>query len=102
MIAFLEGTLTESWPTRAVINCQGIGYDLLIPVTTFDHLPQPGEKVRLLTHLVVREDAHTLYGFFSSGERDLFRLLLHHVSGVGPKTALSILAVQPQARPKRG
>ena len=98
MIAFLEGTLTESWPTRAVINCQGIGYDLLIPVTTFDHLPQPGEKVRLLTHLVVREDAHILYGFFSSGERDLFRLLLHHVSGVGPKTALSILAgTTPQA-----
>jgi Holliday junction DNA helicase RuvA len=75
-----------------VINCQGIGYELLIPVTTFDHLPKIGEKIRLLTHLVVREDAHTLYGFFSSGERDLFRLLLHHVSGVGPKTALSILA----------
>jgi len=92
MISFLEGTLAEAWPTRAVINCQGIGYELLIPVTTFDHLPKPGEKVRLLTHLVVREDAHTLYGFFSTGERDLFRLLLHHVSGVGPKTALSILA----------
>jgi len=92
MISFLEGTLAEAWPTRAVINCQGIGYELLIPVTTFDHLPKIGEKIRLLTHLVVREDAHTLYGFFSSGERDLFRLLLHHVSGVGPKTALSILA----------
>jgi len=92
MISFLEGTLSEAWPTRAVINCQGIGYELLIPVTTFDHLPKIGEKIRLLTHLVVREDAHTLYGFFSSGERDLFRLLLHHVSGVGPKTALSILA----------
>ena len=98
MISFLEGTLAESWPTRAVINCQGIGYELLIPVTTFDHLPLLGEKVRLLTHLVVREDAHTLYGFFTSGERDLFRLLLHHVSGVGPKTALSILAgTTPQA-----
>ena len=92
MISFLEGTLAEAWPTRAVINCQGIGYELLIPVTTFDRLPKIGEKIRLLTHLVVREDAHTLYGFFSSGERDLFRLLLHHVSGVGPKTALSILA----------
>ena len=92
MMSFLEGTLAEAWPTRAVINCQGIGYELLIPVTTFDHLPKIGEKIRLLTHLVVREDAHTLYGFFSSGERDLFRLLLHHVSGVGPKTALSILA----------
>jgi len=98
MISFLEGTLSESWPTRAVVNCQGIGYELLIPVTTFDHLPLLGEKVRLLTHLVVREDAHTLYGFFTSGERDLFRLLLHHVSGVGPKTALSILAgTTPQA-----
>ena len=98
MISFLEGTLAESWPTRAVINCQGIGYELLIPVTTFDHLPLLGEKVRLLTHLVIREDAHTLYGFFTSGERDLFRLLLHHVSGVGPKTALSILAgTTPQA-----
>jgi len=92
MISFLEGTLAEAWPTRAVIKCQGIGYELLIPVTTFDRLPKIGEKIRLLTHLVVREDAHTLYGFFSSGERDLFRLLLHHVSGVGPKTALSILA----------
>jgi len=98
MISFLEGTLSESWPTRAVVNCQGIGYELLIPVTTFDHLPLVGEKVHLLTHLVVREDAHTLYGFFTSGERDLFRLLLHHVSGVGPKTALSILAgTTPQA-----
>ena len=98
MISFLEGTLAESWPTRAVINCQGVGYELLIPVTTFDHLPLLGEKVRLLTHLVIREDAHTLYGFFTSGERDLFRLLLHHVSGVGPKTALSILAgTTPQA-----
>ena len=92
MIAFLEGTLDEAWPTRAVINCHGLGYEVLIPVTTYDRLPAPQEKVRLLTHLVVREDDHTLYGFFTPGERDLFRLLLHHVSGVGPKTALSILA----------
>ena len=56
MISFLEGTLSEAWPTRAVINCQGIGYELLIPVTPYDRLPQPNEKVRLLTHLVVRED----------------------------------------------
>ncbi|NDE85760.1 MAG: Holliday junction branch migration protein RuvA [Verrucomicrobia bacterium] len=92
MIAFLEGTLDEAWPTHAVINCHGLGYEVLIPVTTYDRLPAPKEKVRLLTHLVVREDDHTLYGFFTPGERDLFRLLLHHVSGVGPKTALSILA----------
>jgi holliday junction DNA helicase RuvA len=92
MISFVEGALTESWPTRAVVNCQGVGYEVQIPVTTYDRLPKVGEKVRLLTHLAVREDDHTLYGFFSTGERDLFRLLLHHVSGVGPKTALSILA----------
>lgn len=92
MISFLEGTLDEAWPTRAVLNCHGIGYEVLIPVTTYDRLPPPQEKIRLLTHLVVREDDHTLYGFFTTGERDLFRLLLHHVSGVGPKTALSILA----------
>ena len=92
MISFVEGTLTESWPTRAVVSCQGVGYEVQIPVTTYDRLPKVGEKVRLLTHLAVREDDHTLYGFFSTGERDLFRLLLHHVSGVGPKTALSILA----------
>ena len=91
MISFVEGTLSESWPTRAVISCQGVGYEIQIPVTTYDRLPKAGEKVRLLTHLAVREDDHTLYGFFSTGERDLFRLLLHHVSGVGPKTALSIL-----------
>ena len=92
MISFVEGTLSESWPTRVVISCQGVGYEIQIPVTTYDRLPKAGEKVRLLTHLAVREDDHTLYGFFSTGERDLFRLLLHHVSGVGPKTALSILA----------
>ncbi len=92
MISFVEGTLAESWPTRAVISCHGVGYEVHIPVTTYDRLPKAGEKVRLLTHLAVREDDHTLYGFFTTGERDLFRLLLHHVSGVGPKTALSILA----------
>lgn len=92
MIAFLDGTLSESWPTHVVLDCQGIGYELLIPVSTYDRLPKCGEKVHLLTHLVVREDAHTLYGFFTGEERALFRLLLHHVSGVGPKTALAILA----------
>ncbi len=75
-----------------MVSCQGVGYEVQIPVTTYDRLPKVGEKVRLLTHLAVREDDHTLYGFFTTGERDLFRLLLHHVSGVGPKTALSILA----------
>src|SRR5207245_3845324 len=62
------------------------------PLSSFDKLPQPGHEVKLLTQLVVREDAHTLYGFASAAERDLFRLLVNSVSGIGPKTALNILS----------
>ena len=92
MIAFLEGILAEALPTQIVVNVQGVGYQVMIPISSFERLPEPGSKVKILTHLAVREDAHILYGFFSSGERDLFRLLLHHVSGVGPKIALSVLS----------
>jgi len=67
----------------------------MIPVSSYERLPQPGAPVKILTHLTVREDAHILYGFFSSSERDLFRLLLHHVTGVGPKIALAILSGLP-------
>ena len=91
MIAFLEGELAEAWPTQVVISVQGVGYLVQIPLSSFDHLPAVGQRVRLLTHLVVREDAHLLFGFASSAERDLFRLLLQHVSGVGPKLALAVL-----------
>ncbi len=92
MIAFLEGELAEAWPTQVVISVQGVGYLVQIPLSSFDHLPAVGQRVRLLTHLVVREDAHLLFGFASSAERDLFRLLLQHVSGVGPKLALAVLS----------
>jgi Holliday junction DNA helicase RuvA len=92
MITFLEGMLSESLPTQVVINVRGVGYQVLIPLSSFDRLPAPGSPVRILTHLVVREDAHVLYGFSTAEERDLFRLLLHHVSGVGPKLALAILS----------
>ena len=95
MIAFLEGTLAESLPTQIVVNVHGVGYQVLIPVSSFERLPQPGSPVKILTHLTVREDAHVLYGFFSAAERDLFRLLLHHVSGVGPKIALAVLSGLP-------
>jgi len=67
----------------------------MIPVSSYERLPQPGSPVKILTHLAVREDAHILYGFFSSSERDLFRLLLHHVTGVGPKIALAVLSGLP-------
>lgn len=92
MITFLEGVLVESLPTQVVIDVRGVGYQVLIPLSSYDRLPLPGSSFRLLTHLVVREDAHLLYGFASQEERDLFRLLIHHVSGVGPKMALSVLS----------
>jgi len=92
MIAFLDGELVEALPTQVVIAVQGVGYVIQIPLSSFDQLPRPGNRVRLLTHLVVREDAHLLYGFMTAAERDLFRLLLQHVSGVGPKIALAVLS----------
>jgi len=92
MIAFLEGILSESLPTQIVVNVHGVGYQVLIPISSFERLPQVGASVKILTHLTVREDAHVLYGFCTAGERDLFRLLLNHVTGVGPKIALAVLS----------
>ena len=92
MITFLHGKLVEALPTQAVVDVNSVGYEVLIPLSSFDKLPQPGHDVKLLTQLVVREDAHILYGFMTAAERDLFRLLVNTVSGIGPKTALNILS----------
>jgi Holliday junction DNA helicase RuvA len=92
MITFLHGKLVESLPTHVIVDVNGIGYEALIPLSSFDKLPQPGQDVKLLTQLVIREDAHVLYGFMSHEERNLFRLLTNTVSGIGPKTALNILS----------
>jgi Holliday junction DNA helicase RuvA len=92
MITFLEGTLEESYPTHVVVNVHGVGYHILIPLSSYDRMPRSGDQIRILTHLQVREDAHVLYGFYSAEERDLFRLLINHVSGIGPKTALDVLS----------
>lgn len=92
MIAFLDGELAEAWPTQVIVSVHGVGYLAQIPLSSFEHLPPVGQRVRLLTHLVVREDAHLLFGFLSPAERDLFRLLLQHVTGVGPKLALAVLS----------
>lgn len=92
MITFLHGKLVEALPTHVTVEVNGVGYEALIPLSSFDKLPQPGQSLRLLTQLIVREDAHTLYGFMSSEERDLFRLLINTVSGIGPKTALNVLS----------
>jgi len=92
MITFLHGKLVEALPTHVTMDVNGVGYEALIPLSSYGKLPAPGQEVKLLTHLVVREDAHTLYGFMSTGERDLFRLLINTVSGIGPKTALNLLS----------
>lgn len=92
MISFLQGKLAEALPTQVTVEVSGLGYDVLIPLSSYDKLPPPGNQVKLLTHLAVREDAHTLYGFMTSAERELFRLLINNVSGIGPKIALNILS----------
>jgi len=92
MITFLHGRLVEALPTQATVDVHGVGYEVLIPLSSFDKLPAPGSEVRLLTHLAVREDAHVLYGFMTAAERELFRLLIHTVSGIGPKIALNVLS----------
>jgi Holliday junction DNA helicase RuvA len=92
MITFLQGKLVEALPTQVIVDVNGMGYEVLIPLSSFDKLPAPGQPLKLLTQLIVREDAHILYGFATTGERDLFRLLINNVSGIGPKTALNILS----------
>src|SRR6476620_8280676 len=92
MITFLNGTLTSALPTQAVIDVNGVGYEVFIPLSSYDKLPAPGEVVHILTHLHVREDAQILYGFMTVAERDLFRLLVNNVSGIGPKLALAVLS----------
>ncbi len=92
MITFLEGTLVEALPTHVIVAVHGVGYHVLIPLSSYDKLPAPGAQIKILTHLSIREDAHVLYGFMTAAERDLFRLLTTHVSGIGPKTALDVLS----------
>src|SRR5690606_20090504 len=92
MITFLQGTLEESWPGRLVINANGVGYEVLIPLLGDEIFGQIGERVKVLTHHHIREQEQTLYGFANDDARDLFRLLINRVSGVGPKVAMSILS----------
>lgn len=95
MIAYLQGQLVEKLPTQAVVDVHGVGYEVLIPLSSFDRLPSTGQPVKLLTHLAIREDAHVLYGFMTASERELFRSLINNVSGIGPKIALNILSGMP-------
>ena len=93
MIGFLRGKLIQKSPPQLLLDVQGVGYEVEAPMTTFYDLPALGEEVKLHTHLVVREDAHILFGFASETERMLFRLLIK-VNGVGPKLALTVLSGQ--------
>ncbi len=91
MIGRITGTLLEKNPPQVLVDANGVGYDIDVPMSTFYNLPKLGEKVALFTHLTVREDAHLLYGFGTLEERTTFRTLLK-VSGVGPKVALAVLS----------
>ncbi|NNM83101.1 MAG: Holliday junction branch migration protein RuvA [Burkholderiales bacterium] len=91
MIGRITGKLEQKNPPMILVDVQGVGYELDVPMSTFYTLPATGEAVSLFTHLSIREDAHVLYGFSSQEERRVFRLLLR-ISGVGPKLALSVLS----------
>ena len=91
MIGRLEGRLLDKSPPQVLIDCAGVGYEVDVPMSSFYNLPAVGERVVLLTHQVVREDAHLLYGFLTAAERAAFRQLIK-VSGVGARTALAVLS----------
>jgi holliday junction DNA helicase RuvA len=91
MIGRINGTLAQKAPPQVLVDVNGVGYELDVPMSTFYNLPGLGERVSLLTHFVVREDAQLLFGFLSAAERSTFRLLIR-IAGIGPRTALSILS----------
>lgn len=92
MITYLNGILTEIIPGRLTIDVNGIGYEVLVPLSTSDKMLEEGQKYQILTHLHIREQEQTLFGFATNEERDLFRLLIDRVSGIGPKLGLAILS----------
>jgi holliday junction DNA helicase RuvA len=91
MIDFVKGLLAEKEIARVVVEAHGVGYEMNIPLSTYEKLPGPGAELKLHTHYHVREDAHRLFGFFTTQERELFRQLIN-VNMIGPKVALSILS----------
>src|SRR4051812_39968323 len=91
MIGRIAGIVVEKNFPQVIVSCSGVGYEIDVPMSTYYPLPRTGEEVTLLTHLVVREDAHLLFGFITAGERSAFRQLLK-ISGVGPKVALAVLS----------
>jgi holliday junction DNA helicase RuvA len=99
MIARLRGRIIEAFPNRLVVDVHGVGYEVLIPISTFDRLhAAEGVEVDLRTHLHIRETAHTLYGFATEEERDVFLMLIDRVSGIGPTIAMAVLSGMPVSR----
>jgi Holliday junction DNA helicase RuvA len=92
MITSIQGLLTAATPLHAIVELNGFGYEVNIPVTTAEKLPVTGSTVKLHTLVIYREDSQTLYGFATPAERDFFRLMIEHVTGVGPKMALTIMS----------
>lgn len=92
MITSIQGVLAAATPLSATIELNGLGYEVHVPVTTAERLPGIGSTVKLHTHVIYREDSQTLYGFATAEDRDFFRLLIEHVTGVGPKLATSIMS----------
>lgn len=91
MISYLNGILAEKTPSSVIIDVNGVGYEVFIPLSTYDRLPATGEKYKIFTHLEVREDAQILFGFSTEAEKSMFRLVTS-ISGVGPKLGMSILS----------
>jgi Holliday junction DNA helicase RuvA len=91
MIAFIQGQLIECQLTLAILEVNGIGYEVHVPLTTVEKLPSLGDAVKLFTHATYREDSQTLYGFIDRESRDFFRMIVDKVSGIGPKIALNLL-----------
>ena len=92
MIAYLKGTVLEASPLELILDVQGVGYAIQIPITTAEKIPPVGQNCELYIHSVYREDSASLYGFVTKNDRDFFRLIIEKVSGIGPRIALSILS----------
>ncbi|MCH9614678.1 MAG: Holliday junction ATP-dependent DNA helicase RuvA [Chlamydiia bacterium] len=95
MYDYIRGSLIQADPDRVVIDHQGLGYDILIPLSAYSQLPNIGKEATLYLNLVIREDSHRLFGFTNPGERDLFTKLIT-ISGIGPKTALALIGHMPR------
>ncbi len=93
MISYVCGIVAEALPNSIVVDVNGMGYEVIVPLSTYDALnPRPGDKIKLKTHLHIRENMQVLYGFATDEERDIFRLLVERVSGIGPATAIALLS----------